>query len=282
MDEKSLGQRIASARKSAGLTQQQLCHKAGLSYSTLAKIERGAIKSPSVFTIAQIAGAAGASLEQLVGKSGASKSSNKVTSKSGVSFVFFDVNGCLVRFFHRAFTRLAEESGVPSDVIETAFWHYNDAVCRGELSMEDFNRKTAERIGIPSMDWQKYYLEAVDPIPQMQELVVWAADRYHVGLMTNIMPGFLDAMRSHKLIPKVDYTAIVDSSRVGSIKPEHKIYEAAQKMANCPPEQILLVDDSRANVMAAEKMGWHVLWFDDYRPSESAKHVRTALEPADS
>jgi transcriptional regulator with XRE-family HTH domain len=46
LDEKGLGKRLQAARQKAGLTQQTLCQKAGLSYSTLAKIERGAIKSP--------------------------------------------------------------------------------------------------------------------------------------------------------------------------------------------------------------------------------------------
>ena len=277
-----MGERIASARKKAGLTQQQLCQKASLSYSTLAKIERGAIKAPSIFTIAQIAGVIGTSLEELAGSPKGTSQINKVKSKSGVSFVFFDVNGCLVRFFHRAFTRLAQENGIPADVVETAFWHYNDAVCRGSMGIEEFNRKTAERIGIPNMDWQKYYLEAVDPIPQMQELVTWAADLYQVGLMTNIMPGFLDAMLKNGLVPGVDYATIIDSSKTGHIKPEKEIYEIAQKQAGCKPEEILLVDDTRANVMAAEKMGWHVMWFDDYRPGESAKNIRAALEPAES
>jgi FMN phosphatase YigB (HAD superfamily) len=40
----------------------------------------------------------------------------------------------------------------------------------------------------------------------------------------------------------------------------------------------LLVDDSRANLMAAERMGWHVLWFDDYEPQESVPRIKEALE----
>ncbi len=66
MDEKALGGKLQLARKRAGLTQQELCQKAGLSYSTLAKIERGAIKSPSVFTVAAIANATGVKLEELL------------------------------------------------------------------------------------------------------------------------------------------------------------------------------------------------------------------------
>jgi transcriptional regulator with XRE-family HTH domain len=47
MDEVGLGKTLQAARQKAGLTQQELCNQAELSYSTLAKIERGAIKSPS-------------------------------------------------------------------------------------------------------------------------------------------------------------------------------------------------------------------------------------------
>src|SRR5258705_4759048 len=107
MDEKSLGKHLQDARKLAGLTQQQLCQKAGLSYSTLAKIERGAIKSPSIFTIGQIAAVLNSSLDDLVGSPAgqAGGKSPKLQSKSGIRFVFFDINGWLVRVFHRAFTR---------------------------------------------------------------------------------------------------------------------------------------------------------------------------------
>lgn len=277
--EKALGQRLQDARKKAGLTQQELCQRANLSYSTLAKIERGAIKAPSIFTIQNIAVALGISLNELLGQMAPQVPvAVKKRSKSGVRFVYFDINGCLVRFFHRAFTQLAEDSGAPADIIETTFWHYNDVVCRGEMSMDDFNREFASRLGIEQLDWQKYYMSAIDPIEEMHELVSWASEYYYVGLLSNIMPGFIDTMLAANLLPKINYTAIIDSSKTGAIKPEQQIYEAAEAFTNCSPEEILLVDDSRSNLAAAERRGWHVLWFDDYRPDESAKRVRQALE----
>lgn len=282
MDEVGLGQKLQDARRSAGLTQQDLCQRASLSYSTLAKIERGAIKSPSIFTIQSIAAALGVSLNELLGEIVPNvPETAKKRSKSGVRFVYFDINGCLVRFFHRAFTKLAKDSGAPADLIETTFWHYNDAVCRGEMSMDDFNREFAQRLGIDQVDWQQYYLDAIDPITEMHELLKWAAELYHVGLLSNIMPGFIDAMLSAGVLPNVKYTAIIDSSQVKAIKPEEQIYSIAQERAGVAPEEILLVDDARPNLMAAEKMGWHVLWFDDYRPDESVDRVRGALEPED-
>lgn len=279
MDEKGLGKRLQAARQAGGLTQQQLCQKANLSFSTLTKIERGAIKSPSIFTIQAIAGALGSSLDDLVGTP-VNHGRQLQTTKSGVKFVYFDVNGCLVNFYHRAFSRLAETIGEPSDVVESAFWHYNDEVCRGTITMQEFNDKLAKRLGVESVDWAKYYLDTVEPVVEMQELLKWASERYRVGLLTNIMPGLLRSMQNQGALPKLSYDAIIDSSEVGAIKPEPEIYELAGAQTGCKPEEILLIDDSRANVMAAERLGWHVLWFDYARPTESVENVREALSPA--
>lgn len=281
MDEVGLGKQLQNARTKAGLTQQALCQQAEISYSTLAKIERGAIKAPSIFTIERIAGVLGISMDELLGRTTTPSLPPiipKKTSKNGIRFVYFDVNGCLVRFFHRAFTRMSEEHNTPSDIVEAAFWHYNDAVCRGEITLDEFNQHLAKALNVSKIDWMHYYMEEVDPIPEMHDLLTWAAEHYHVGLLTNIMPGFINELLSRDLIPDIPYSAIVDSSQVGAIKPEQAIYDEAEARSNCQPGELLLVDDSRSNIMAAEKHNWKVLWFDDYRPDESVKRIKKALE----
>jgi FMN phosphatase YigB (HAD superfamily)/DNA-binding XRE family transcriptional regulator len=281
MDERSLGKQLQAARQTAGLTQQQLCHQANLSFSTLTKIERGAIKAPSIFTIQSIANALNVGLDELIGHSVAPGGHHKLKkTKSGVSFVYFDVNGCLIYFYQRAFDKLAAATGVSTDIVESAFWRYNDEVCRGEISLSDFDAKLAKHIGVDSVKWQQYYLESVEPIAEMQELLIWASERYRIGLLTNIMPGFLTTMLRNQQLPNIHYSAIIDSSEVGAVKPEAKIYEIAQQRAACPAEEILLIDDSRTNLAAASRLGWHVLWFDDSRPEESVKRGSQALEPA--
>ncbi|HUA12898.1 MAG TPA: HAD-IA family hydrolase [Candidatus Sulfotelmatobacter sp.] len=279
MDERGLGKVLQRARQDAGLTQQQLCSKANLSFSTLTKIERGAIKSPSIFTIQSIAGALGLSLDELVGSSGNPNKTFQKT-KNGVSFIYFDVNGCLVHFYQRAFDKLSLDTGSHLETVESAFWHFNDQVCRGEMSLNDFNQALSKRLGKGSIKWQEYYLSTIEPIDSMQELLMWSSERYKVGLMTNTMPGFLSSMRRDHNLPNVSYSAIIDSSEVGHIKPEEEIYEAAEEKAGCPGGEILLIDDDRVNLMAAEKKGWHVLWFDDSRPEISVDKIKQAIEPA--
>lgn len=281
MDEKGLGRRLQQVRRDKGFTQQSLCVAANLSYSTLAKIERGAIKTPSVFTIQSIAVALGVSLDYLMGNVDLLHTEAKrgAVTKSGIRFIYFDINGCLVRGYQRAFTVLAEASGILPDVIETLFWHYNDDLNRGTLSMSDFNAALSRKLDMP-VDWAKAYLEVVEPIGEMQQLVTETAETYRLGLLSNSMPGLVGAMRSNGTLPNIRYDTVIDSSEVGCIKPEERIYQIAAERAGCKPEEILLVDDTRSNLLGAEQLGWRVIFFDGSLITESIERITAALEPA--
>ena len=280
MDEKRLGAVVQNARRAAGFTQQTLCQKSGLSYSTLAKIERGAIKSPSVFTIQQIATTLDITLDQLLAHVSGAQGipPAKRASQNGIRFVYFDMNGCLVRAANSAFTRLAEESGAAPDTVETVYWQYNDAVCRGEKTIDELNTALAERLGI-MVDWYQYYLDAHEAMPGMNELVTWVSENYRVGLLTNTMPGLVQTMQSRGLLPAVDFEIIIDSSVVKAIKPEAQIYQIAAEQTGLSPQEILLIDDDRPNLVAASRLGWHTMKFQSYQPEEAIVAISTALQP---
>jgi FMN phosphatase YigB (HAD superfamily)/DNA-binding Xre family transcriptional regulator len=279
LDEKDLGARLQQMRKQAGLTQQQLCQRANLSYSTLAKIERGAIKSPSIFTIASIARAIGIGLDDLLGFA-VSSNVQKQTTRSGVKFIYFDVNGCFVRFTQRGLAQLAEQAQVPLDTVESVFWEYDDAVNRGDMTLNELNDKLSSVLGIHA-DWKDQYLQTVEQVPGTAELAAWATERYRTGLLTNTIQGFIEAMQQQGSLPDLQFDAVVESWEVNALKPEDRIFEAAEAAARVQPYEILLIDDSRANLIAAKKRGWHTIWFDYYRPEESLASIRTALEPAE-
>jgi HAD superfamily hydrolase (TIGR01509 family) len=279
-EEKRLGVVVQEARRHAGLTQQALCQKSGLSYSTLAKIERGAIKSPSVFTIQQITACLGISLDTLLQDVPISGSRvNKKISKSGVRFVYFDMNGCLVRFASRGFTKMAEDSGYPIDVIETIFWQFDTDVCRGVKSVAELNEALSSRLGM-TVDWEQYYLDAAEPMPDVDALIKWVGENYRLGILTNSMPGFIKGLIKRGSIPNLAFDAVVDSSVVHSLKPEQSMYEKAAQAAGAEPNEILLIDDNRSNLAAAGKLGWHTMLFDSYHPEESIVEISTALQPS--
>jgi FMN phosphatase YigB (HAD superfamily) len=285
-NEKRLGRVIQAARKKAGLTQQSLCQKTGLSYSTLAKIERGAIASPSVFTIRQIAQTLEVGMDELLGgveprRPVLAQALARKVSRSGVRFVFFDMNGVLVRAaVSKACMKLAGESGVTPDVIETIFWQYNSDVCRGSMSLDEFNTILAERLDM-LVDWNRYYLMAVEPTPGIGELVTWVSENYKIGMVTNTFPGLIQPMFDRGILPHIKFDVIIDSSEVHALKPEARMFEIASDHASASTSELLLIDDDRLNLAAAGQFGWHTMGFDAYQPEDSIVAVSTALQPAE-
>jgi transcriptional regulator with XRE-family HTH domain len=63
-----LSKNIKKLRKQHKLSQEQLAQKAGITYSTLIKLESGANKNPTIETAQRLAGAFGVGLDELVGK----------------------------------------------------------------------------------------------------------------------------------------------------------------------------------------------------------------------
>jgi FMN phosphatase YigB (HAD superfamily)/DNA-binding XRE family transcriptional regulator len=283
MDEMALASRLQLARRRAGMTQEQLCQKAGLSYSTLAKIERGAIRSPSVFTVAAIASATGTPLEDLLdlasrGLKSPTAAETKKRSKSGVRFVFFDVHGTLVHFYNRAFTNISADAHMPVDMVETFFWRHNDVLCTGQMNLQEFNKLLAHDYGLADFDWHKYYMDTIEPIAETNELIDWVAKNYEIGILSNSMPNLVQELLDQKLVPNPKYTVIVESCKVGAVKPDRQIYETAQQLASVEANEILMVDNERPYLTAADKLGWQVVWFDELNPEDSIARVKAALE----
>lgn len=278
--EKALGKRLQLARRRAGLTQQELCQKANLSYSTLAKIERGAIKAPSVFTVAAIAAATGTVVEDLLNLPGARRTAPPVAkkrSKTGITFVYMDISGTICRFTHRAFTEIAQQSSEPLDMVEILFWRHHDAVATGRMPMEEFNSIMGKELGIKNFSWLKYYMASVEPIPHVAELISWVGQNYKLGILSNNFPGVIDELRKKKLVPDVPYEAVVDSSKTGHVKPEPQIYALAAELAAVPADEILLVDNERPNLTSAARAGWKTVRFDEHEPQQSVSRIRETL-----
>jgi transcriptional regulator with XRE-family HTH domain len=284
MDEKTLGKKLQLARKRAGLTQQELCQKAGLSYSTLAKIERGAIKSPSVFTVAAIAAATNTPLENLLNVPSSQNlnspapSNTKKRSKSGITFVYLDINGTLIRFFHKSFVEVARKAGVSIDIVETLFWRNHDSLATGHVSWQDFNNIMGKELGLEGFNWHEYYMANIETMPNIVELVNWIAANYEIGIFSNSFPGIVDELRQQNIIPNVPYKVVIDSSKSGIVKPDLKFYGQAQQLAAVEAPEILLIDNERPNLTSADRCGWHTVWFDETQPEESIARAKHALE----
>lgn len=61
-----LAENVKKYRAKLGLSQEELAHKAGVTYSTLTKIEMGVNQNPKVKTLQQIAAALDVTLNDLM------------------------------------------------------------------------------------------------------------------------------------------------------------------------------------------------------------------------
>lgn len=77
--ESTLGVRLKQAREAAGISQQELASRAGLSMSLVAGIEQGRATDPRLSTLLALAGVLGVKLEDIVPSDpqGSGKSSRK-------------------------------------------------------------------------------------------------------------------------------------------------------------------------------------------------------------
>ena len=65
-----LANNIKKLRKNHKLSQEELAKKAGITYSTLIKIESGANKNPTMETLTKLADALQISIDALIGRKG--------------------------------------------------------------------------------------------------------------------------------------------------------------------------------------------------------------------
>ncbi len=65
-DQDTIGKKIKVRRNKLKLTQDDLARKADIPYTTLVKIETGAVKSPSVDTMKKIATALETTIDELI------------------------------------------------------------------------------------------------------------------------------------------------------------------------------------------------------------------------
>ncbi len=78
MTDKTISQRLKSARKQQGLSQAKLAKKAGLNKNVIAKIEQGVSKQPTLATVKKLSKALGVKSSELLVGLGWKKNEEKI------------------------------------------------------------------------------------------------------------------------------------------------------------------------------------------------------------
>ena len=262
-----LGRTIARARQEAGLTQKELCRRTGLSYSTLTKIERGVIQTPSVFTIARIARITNTSVEGLLAQVDPAASA----SPTGIEMVYFNVDGVLVDGLEGLWLEVAVGNDQPVSRVRHHFWRHWPAAQRSRFQPAD------APVSKNSGAWIDSYVQASRPVRPLTDLVTRLSRKLRVGLLSNAPQSMVQKLLETNKLPQLDYQAVVSFDQLAADAPAAGIYDHGQQLAGLDPDQILLVDQSPFNLAQAESAGWRVHRSLAHRPVWTANQIASYL-----
>ena len=79
-----------------------------------------------------------------------------------------------------------------------------------------------------------------------------------IGVLSNMSTEFYERL----YLPRcAEYRTILDAEVISCLyrlyKPEEPIYRLAESKIGLPPDRLLFLDDTEANVLAARSFGWH-------------------------
>jgi HAD superfamily hydrolase (TIGR01509 family) len=107
----------------------------------------------------------------------------------------------------------------------------------------------------------KAWCLAFEPVPELLAVARSLLTRVRVGLLSNNPPLLLEALPVY--LPEVAslFSPILFSCEFGALKPEAAFFEGVSEHVGLVPSQLLLIDDSLANVSGARRAGWQAIQF---------------------
>jgi 2-haloacid dehalogenase/putative hydrolase of the HAD superfamily len=115
------------------------------------------------------------------------------------------------------------------------------------------------------------------PIPETEAAIEAMGARGTPMFGLTNMPAEVDAMIFAMSPAFARLKHIVVSARVGTVKPQPRIFEIVCERAGMAPGELLFVDDSQVNIAAAQALGFDVHRFDDPAALAPALRARGLL-----
>ena len=180
------------------------------------------------------------------------------------SVVIFDLGKVLVDFdYTRAGRRIAAKSKTPPDDVRK-FIDHSPLLVRyesGQMTTARFYAEVAAGIGFDGTqeEFAEFFADIFIPIPGMVQL---HAEVRRKGIPTFILSNTNELAVGHirRSFPFfANFDGYVLSYQVGAIKPLEKIYAAAEQMTGKSGQELLFIDDLKANIAVAAARGWQVI-----------------------
>jgi len=181
----------------------------------------------------------------------------------------------------RRLTALTAACNATAQEIQASLWDSGfDAACdRGEFTSHEILSLIQHDLGFSGGYEQLGQIWALAFEPDLSVLAVARAlrDRCRVGLLTNNGPIPRDALPVAYPQIAAAFSPMIFSCDLRAVKPEPEVFAAALRTLGEPPENVLLVDDSAANLEAACSAGLKGLPFANAHRWSAISHGSLAV-----
>ncbi len=196
---------------------------------------------------------------------------------SRIQAVISDFGGVLTSPLMDSFAAFQESSGVPLEALGKALAQLAALqgvnplfeLETGRMSEADFlgalGRQLTAELGRPVElhGFAETYLDALHPNQPMIDYMRGLRERrYRMAICTNNIREWELLWRAKLPVDEI-FEVVVDSSVVGSRKPESRIYEITLERLGVPAQTALFLDDLEVNCDAARELGMTAVWFRD-------------------
>jgi putative hydrolase of the HAD superfamily len=196
-------------------------------------------------------------------------------SRPEITAALFDFGGVILSSPFEAFARYEEERGLPAGFLrrvnatnpDTNAWARLE---RNQVSLEEFStlfEEEARALGGSVSGMEVLGCLRGELRPRMVEAVRRCGERLKTGLLTNNVISMRAEEMSGSSDPHVAvlglFDVIVESSRVGTRKPDPAFYEHACAALDIEPSEAVFLDDLGVNLKPAKAMGMTTIKVDD-------------------
>lgn len=196
-------------------------------------------------------------------------------SRPEITAALFDFGGVILSSPFEAFARYEVERGLPAGFLrrvnatdpDTNAWAQLE---RNAVTLEEFSalfEAEARALGGEVSGMEVLGCLRGDLRPEMVEAVRRCGERLKTGLLTNNVISMRAEEMSGSSDPHVAvlglFDVIVESSRVGTRKPDPAFYEHACSLLEIAPSEAVFLDDLGINLKPARAMGMRTIKVDD-------------------
>jgi putative hydrolase of the HAD superfamily len=190
----------------------------------------------------------------------------------------FDLGGVFIANSVRNVERFGGKVGLPEDIwnalrqdlfLNAGWW---DRLERAEISLDAFAQELQRRLAEHGVDITHERArdfmgapgepERMPLRPEIVESALAVRAVMPTLLLTNNIVEWRDGWRARIDVHAL-FDHVIDSSEVGTRKPEARIYELTEEALGLPGEALFFVDDLGMNLKPARQRGWQTLKYVD-------------------